>query len=743
MILGLLLCGTWNVSAQYELPRGSNPTAIEFEHFPSRLHAFVWRNWNLVETSKLASILECQGSQVAEIARSMGLEAQRKIPSSHKQQLYITIIRRNWHLLPYDQLVDLLDMEVEELFMALKEDDFLFHKLGSLKPKCDSLKYHTPGRGEIKRAAEIKEIVNTYFDQTTEAEPRFGFISDLNKSGTKTYQKSDNEEGLRYIYSYFGVFGDPLMNPELDPYPEGLLEKLSIQGVNGIWIHVVLNQLCRRTAEFPELGEGSEVRLENLKKIVDRAAKYGIKVYLYMNEPRAMPENFFDDRSEIAGVMREGFRTMCTSTPIVQDWIRNSLSHVFREVPGLGGVFTISASENLTNCASHRLQENCSRCSQREYSEIIAEVNKVIAEGVHAVAPDAKVIVWDWGWYGHGDATEIIERLPEDVWFMSVSEWALPISRGGVNERIGEYSISAVGPGPRALRHWDVASGRKLNTVAKVQFNNTWELSAVPWIPVLNLVAQHARNLATSGVDGYMLSWSLGGYPSPNLEVAKQFSADSDQSIDDVLNKIAIERYGQMGAPFARKAWKLFSGAFEEFPYNGSVVYRAPQQYGPANLLYAKPTGYASTMVGFPYDDLEGWRGSYPANVLLGQFRKVAQGWERGLQEMEKIPGLKSGMEGNTARFDYGIAKAVYLHFASVANQIVFILHRDGKMDDIEGLEKRTVSEILESEIELARELYKLTKADSRIGFEATNQYYYLPRDLMEKAVNCAYILGE
>ena len=42
----------------------------------------------------------------------------------------------------------------------------------------------------------------------------------------------------------------------------------------------------------------------------------------------------------------------------------------------------------------------------------------------------------------------------------------------------------------------------------------------MPYLPVLDLVAEHCRALAGAGIDGMMLSWSLGGYPSPNLEVA-------------------------------------------------------------------------------------------------------------------------------------------------------------------------------------------------------------------------------
>jgi hypothetical protein len=46
-----------------------------------------------------------------------------------------------------------------------------------------------------------------------------------------------------------------------------------------------------------------------------------------------------------------------------------------------------------------------------------------------------------------------------------------------------------------------------------------------------------------------------------------------------------------------------------------------------------------------------------------------------------------------------------------------------------------------QSELELARQLYRLSKADSRLGFEAANHYYYLPQDLAEKVVNCRWLL--
>jgi hypothetical protein len=477
---------------------------------------------------------------------------------------------------------------------------------------------------------------------------------------------------------------------------------------------------------------------------VKRAKQQGIDVYLYMNEPRAMPKAFFENRSEMAGVQEGDYVAMCTSDPRVRRWIGDSLTYVFREVPDLGGVFTITASENLTNCASHGQHRKCPHCAKKAEAEILADINRVISDGVHRAAPAAKVIAWDWGWNGHGDAQDTIALLPDSVWLMSVSEWSLPIERGGIKSAVGEYSISSVGPGPRATLHWNHAKKRGLKTVAKVQLNNTWELSAVPYLPVYDLVAEHCAGLAKADVDGMMLSWSLGGYPSLNLELAQQFATHPVPDAATALQAVAERHFGQRAAPVVRQAWAKFSRAFREYPYSGSVLYNAPQQLGPANLLYGQPTGYSATMVGIPYDDLKGWRGPYPPLVFAEQFQKVADGWTAGLVDLEAAQSLVPVDQRADAAADLRIAQAAQLHFASTANQVRFIMLRD----ELAAQENDTTTErlshelmaILNSEVELARRLFELASADSRIGYEASNHYFYVPLDLVEKVVNCDYL---
>ena len=737
--------------AEITLPVGSHPPALSFSHFPDRVHAFVWRNWHLVKPRRLAEVLATSNQNVVAMAASMGLPPARTIPAKYKMLAYITIVRRNWHLLPYDQLLQLLDMTAEELAFALDEDDFLYIKLGSLKPQCEPLRYVPPDEKAKRRAAEIKRLVNQHFgDQLLQpGEERYRFVRELSRLDTSRprdpIEPDRKTRGLRFLYSYVAPFGDPLLDQEADPFPEGLLARLADVGVNGVWLHVVLRQLAPGGPHFPEFGIDHERRLANLRRMVQRAQRYGIGVYLYMNEPRGMPPDFFKERPQVAGISARGLVAMCTSDPTVRDWMSDALSYLFRKVPGLAGVFTITASENVTNCAFAGEHAACPRCRKRTQAEIVAEVNRTIEAGVHASAPDARVIVWDWGWNGHGNATEIIDLLPRSVWFMSVSEWATTIERGGVESRVGEYAMSVVGPGPRAKLHWARARQLGLKTVAKVQLNTTWEMTAVPYVPVMDLVAQHCANLAKESIDGQMLSWALGGYPSPNLKVAHRFAEQPEASVDSVLNQLAAEHYGARAVPHVRRAWSSFSLAFGQFPYEKNVIYFGPHLSGPANLLYARPTGYRATMVGIPYDDLERWRGRYPPDVLIAQFRKVAEGWTKGLDALKRAVEEVPSERRAGARRDLGVAWACQLHFASAANQAEFVLKRDALAGTDLTAEsrqrlKRQLMRVLDDELANARQLFALARADSRIGFEASNHYFYLPLDLVEKVINCDWM---
>jgi hypothetical protein len=549
----------------------------------------------------------------------------------------------------------------------------------------------------------------------------------------------------RYLYSYFALYGDPLMEPERDPFPDAYLEKLARCGLNGVWMQAVLNTLAP-SKQFPEFGQGWETRLRNLNALVERARRFGVRVFLYLNEPRAMPDAFFRKYPEIRGSSHLDLYAMCTSTPRVREWIADSLANVVKHVPDIGGFFSITMSENHTNCFSHggawgqRAPNggNCPRCSKRTGWDTIGELITTFRDGIRRHSATAELISWDWGW-GDALAEKLIPLLPKDSRFLSISEWEAPVHRGGVDTKVGEYSISVVGPGPRARRNWQHARAAGVATVAKTQFNNTWEISAVPYIPVPHLILEHCENLSQAGISAIQASWTCGGYPSPNLTAAKAYAFEPRRSRDEILREVAVQRYGEKAAAGMVEAWRQFSEAFREYPY-GVHVYIIPTQHGPANPLRLQRTGYKAGMILFPYDDYKGWAGVYPPEVVQKQFAKMATLWSNGLTVMERSLADVTPRKKANAQLDWAVARTCYHHFQSTANQVAFYLLRDGGASAESAARMRAIAA---QEIELARRQFELARHNSVVAYEASNHYYYTPLDLVEKTLQCRYIIRE
>lgn len=493
---------------------------IAESHFPSRLHLFVWRNWEIADLDRMARVLGASADNVRAVGESMGLPPKPALTTDTLRRIYIGVIRQNWHVIPNRQIVELLGWDDRRFAFTLKEDDFLDHKLGP-KPDCAELQYHDPTDAEQRRAAEIRATLEKHFGKALSmpGQERFAFVRQLSApldpprlrdgwmvSGRSTAVNiatarvvatingveprnvrplvdgtlpegaykivttpdlvrvtAHDESTLlaaarripsaiadggevtgrvawspRYLYSYFALYGDPLLEPDLDPFPDGYLDRLSAVGINGVWLQGVLNTLAP-SRRFTDFGAGWQTRLANLNRLVERAGRFGIRVFLYLNEPRAMTAPFFDKHPTLRGARYQDTWAMCTSAPEVREWLSESIRNVFRHARGLGGIFTISMSENHTNCFSHGgawgkplpKASDCDRCNRRGAVPVMAELMETFRDAVRAESPGAEILHWDWGWPADLSAA-LIPRLPKDVGLISISEWDQPVSRGGV-----------------------------------------------------------------------------------------------------------------------------------------------------------------------------------------------------------------------------------------------------------------------------------------------------------------------
>jgi len=99
----------------------------------------------------------------------------------------------------------------------------------------------------------------------------------------------------------------------------------------------------------------------------------------------------------------------------------------------------------------------------------------------------------------------------------------------------------------------------------------------------------------------------------------------------------------------------------------------------------------------------------------------------------------------DTARREAGQFRTAYLHFKSSADQARFVMARNRRMKAVSPDERaaaeKEMREITIRELATAKALLPLAMADSRIGYECSNHYFYIPQDVREKILCCRAIL--
>jgi hypothetical protein len=718
---------------KYSLPKLSAKNKLAFDWFPTRAQCFIYRNWGIVTPVRMAEVLGTTEDIIKGMAADMGLEPEPEVLPDWNTRGYITIIRNNWHLLDYSQLCTLLGWDEEQLAYILKEDDFLSVKLGRIKPDTGPLMLETLDTAKINMTKKIRDITLSVRKKLPAPKARpFDFFSDIETIGICNNNAVATAFKYRIIYSYCAIYGDTFIDKDLIDlsFPDEMLAAYCNLGINGIWTQAVLSKLAPYPFDM-SLSEGFDKRLDGVNYLIDKLNRYGIKLYLYVNEPRSMPEGFFDDHPGIKGEPDgSGNNCLCVSTQEVQDYLRDSIAYIVRNAPGLGGFITITASENPTNCYSHVKNDfgaSCPRCARKKKSEVLALVNRLICEGAHAAKPEIKVFAYTWAWKTLELTEEISKLLPDKVGLICVSEHGVEKEIGGVKTHVIDYSMSIEGPGEFAVKTWQSAKGNRHEALAKVQVNNTWEMASVPFIPVLKRVYDHIKRLIElDNLDGLMLSWTLGGYPSPALQLTNEMSRYKSRELPD-FSSMVKELFPDYDEVLLSDAFTAFSDAFDNFPFSLGVAYRAPLQCAPANLLYRENPNIKATMVCYPYNDLNSWRDIFPIEVFTLQLEKIISGWEAGMKKLWTIPHSSSKI----MQLIYDCAEAFYLHIRSMYNQVKFL------SIDNNDTERE---QYIDDEYSVAMQLLEIIGRNPMIGYESSNHYFYTRSNLLEKIINLSYL---
>ncbi|MFH0962614.1 MAG: hypothetical protein V2A58_01235 [Planctomycetota bacterium] len=542
----------------------------------------------------------------------------------------------------------------------------------------------------------------------------------------------------------------------LQGYTDDYLRRIADHGMDAIWMHCLL----RETVPTALFGKVSPKPLDTIRRLVDRAARHGIRLYLFVNEPRGLPSNhpFWKTHEHVRGqpvtfgpwLDDAGTQyALCTSSPAVREFLEDGFASLFRKVPSLGGLIMITASEAHSHCYSHypRGLENhediniaswgkapfeCPRCAPRKPAEVVAELIRTIRDGVRSASPTADLIAWGWSWIiiEPDPQVELIGMLPKDVSILS--DWERGGSKYVCGKRypLDEYSFSYVGPSPLFKRRSAVARANGLRVLAKLQIGTTHELAAVPYLPLPVLLAKKLAGLRRLRVDGYLGCWIFGGAVSPMTKLAGAMSRAQELAPAQAVRDLARSEFHDRSAPAAVRAWNRFADAWKRYPFSISLLYYGPMNYAVAHPLSFNASPALPTACHLPLprdsrgrldlgDTLDHWITPFTAPQATRAFNDLLGEWSKGVRMLDlalrREPGnVRLSEERNLARY---IALAVESTVDIIRFFVALRALRRAKTPRAKSKERARIAAIYKRQIPLAEEARDLVRLDPRLGY--------------------------
>lgn len=541
-------------------------------------------------------------------------------------------------------------------------------------------------------------------------------------------------------------------------YHDNLLMRLAEHGFNAIWIRGSFRHFAK-VSVFPEMGENSEVILERLRSLAQRAARLGIKVFLYLNEPLGIADHdeFFKLHPQCRGSAStyKPMINLCTSTPEIKTYLQESSQYIFSHVPELAGFVMITASEYPSHCwcrtgidpmnPDQRIGEvaACDRCKTRQPQEVVGEIVRLIGEGARAAKPEAEIVVWNWSWamWEEDPQRGVLEALPPEAIVMGDYERGEPAEALGFAYTNDEYNIKVIGPSARfkGVAEFQQQAGRPI--YARIQIGTTHENPDIPCLPTMQRIAQKYHTLKQTGVTGMMTCWNFGNMPSRGTEVAGEFTFDPQPEVNEGLRRIAVRNFGPEAADAVVKGWEMLSLAHDAFPGSIPVMYHGPISRGPAFLFMFDQINKSFPNSWLLDKDIRGdlldWATPFGPEKVLECYRAEAEdGWD-AIAVMEGALGKTQGEDQRRLEREIGLCKFHIIQTQSAANVVDFLLTRNAYYESTDAARKCELLDRMESicrdEVETAQASIPLLQADPRLGWHGEAYGYMISPELVEE----------
>ena len=120
-------------------------------------------------------------------------------------------------------------------------------------------------------------------------------------------------------------------SPRSIRFPRATFDKLA-RVRNRRCVDAVGSQQHGSIQDLPRVRAPQTSASQISNKLIERAKRPGVKIFLYVNEPRVHASGVLPQQRELRGAESRGLYAMCTSQAMVREWISDSLAYLFDEV---------------------------------------------------------------------------------------------------------------------------------------------------------------------------------------------------------------------------------------------------------------------------------------------------------------------------------------------------------------------------------------------------------------------------
>lgn len=386
-------------------------------------------------------------------------------------------------------------------------------------------------------------------------------------------------------------------------YDDNYLCSMAYFGYDALFVYFELQAIVD-SALVPELNDPrAAAEIDGLQALLERAARYGISVFLLPAGPRLSAEHpVFQAHPCMRGatVMSDPKHALCPSSAKTRAFYAEQMTRLFSLRPAPGGIIFIIGGEGFLHCYTRpnpRTEKitNCPVCAGRGAPAVLAPMLNDLTQAIRSAAPEARPVFWPYGsriWqdkdaqaYQWDLDLRLIEKLdPRASWLLQSEQDSFVEVAGVGTVHVYDYSIQHLGLSPRFQLEGDAVRRRGMELVVKTETTQTIELFSLPYIPVMQRWAKRHQTLRSTHAELCMDTWRLSGFwqaPSSVLAFWYSFSDTGDE--EENLSRVARLIYGPSSAQKVLAAWESFSNAWETSYARYGTYWDGPLFLGPAH----------------------------------------------------------------------------------------------------------------------------------------------------------------